>query len=764
MGDVNEYIADAKYRATHHFSAVETIRADAALIEQQYQIIESRRLLAEKLAERAKALLDGEAFKSSPVSAMPLLIEQYNNLMAELPRVDSLRRQLADAASDLGYKLFLEKTKVTYIADDGSPTEIDLDAGLLFRTSERTVVWVTYQTVTRTSRSWFRKRTTTYRVPVEHKKTYTYYEEVRPDHDPWVEVADAYRKNSMNVFLFRETAAGLVAPDGSTVAGVLERCRWDEAFRTTCAIGVPSYEYTIIGERLLVGYIVLIRPTPELWPADFPAICVDEKLIYKFAWEGTALGELAATVPLAPGEERTVSLTVSQKLETSRTFATTSLSEVTRVDKADFESVFEKEVRKEKETTETSGGSVGGSYGPVSGSANFSRTTTTRDMSRQLNRAVQKTSQELTRRAKEEVSVSFSEKSETSQVSTTTYKVRNINEGRTLNVNLFRLFNQYRSVLVLDDFDFYVESGRELISGTGMREGRSFSRTGLEYLFDHLLQDGVLPIHLLDKKTEFKIALCTAMAAQMKKEYEGHSASISGDTESLLAKLRESEGMSVEQVPSLARAVAIEASGSGEIDAQITQLLTRTFSTENCDFEGFLKKHFNETRFSYDSGGLYADAQVGVRPATEDYSERMREVEIKSREGQNALVAAKAGYLNARSAKIAFGIGDIIDESKVYATDRDGIYLDSGHVRLRLRLSHALLPSIGWTIEIAGGGRFVCEGTPPAGAVDFILPRRFSDPSWDIANKPHQWFEKNVKLENTGLGISLRYRPPGSPT
>lgn len=461
---------------------------------------------------------------------------------------------------------------------------------------------------------------------------------------------------------------------------------------------------------------------------------------------------------------------MSQKFEASRTVSTTSLSEITQVDKSDFESVFEKEVRREKETTQTAGGSIGGSYGPVSGSANFSTTTTTKDMSRQLNRSVQRASQELTRKSKEETSVTISEKSETNTSTSTSYKISNINQGRTLNINLYRLVNTYRSNLFLNDFDFYVEAGPELIAGTGLRSGRTFSRTRIDSLWSYLLETGVMPIDLTDKAESFKLALCKVVSERLEKEYSDNDLPKLANTtvafdaladklelHDVLDALQAGKAVPVTALPQVLSAriniAAIDQEGLSPVQSE---LLARTFSTPNCDFSGFLNRPFLETTFAYDSGGLHADAQVGLQPATEDYSEKMRQLERDAKFADNRLIGARANYLNARAAKALLGLEDIIDRSKLYVTDRSVLYEDDSHVILTLRPSHVILPDDGWFVEIKNGGRYPQNaGSTPVG-LTFRLPRLYSRAEWDLGGKDRAWFAANVTLQHPALNRKRR--------
>ncbi|MDB5744443.1 MAG: hypothetical protein JWR68_2758 [Polaromonas sp.] len=769
--------------ARRGFSAVDVVRADAALIDQQYKSLENDRKLALTLAERASKLLS-DTIPTASISTLPTLTFQYRELNSYLPRVESIRQQLADAASDIGYKLFLEPTNVKYVNADGTEKDEPLPAGKLFKEGQRTVSWITYQTVTETQRSWFRKRTVSYQVPIENRKSFTYYERAQIDYDPWTEAAEAYRKDNYSVYLFRETTQGLVTADGSSIEEVMRQCKNDEEFRLNCVIGIPFYENTIVGERIAVGYVLLVRPLSEISPSIFPSISIDEQLTYMFAWEGVALGELAATIPLAPGEERTVTVAVSQRYKTTRSVTTSSLSEITRVDKSDFETVFEKEVRREKESTSSSGGSVGGSYAGFSGSANFSASTTTKDMSRQLNRSVQRASQELNRRSKDENSISVTEESETSTNTSTSYKLKNINEGRTLNITFYRLMNNYRSNLYLRDFDFYIEAGQEIVMGTGIKEGRTFSRTRLDKMWDYLMQPGIMPIDISDKSVEFKIALCKALAVNLEKEYNDSSTNENATRQ--LSDIQQNLFNNIEGLDSSSINLAVKAllnepaqalpvylppaivekafkEGLLEFDeAILLKILASTFQTENCKFEGFINKAFTETTFSFDSGGLHADAQVGLRPATEEYSERMRALEEKGKQADQRLVIAKADHINSRSAKNLIMLDQIIDKSKLYVTDRTVLYEPDNHVYLKLRLSFDLLSSEGWSVIIKNEIHYLQNSSPTLGILEFKLPRIYAEDPWDLGNKSHEWYQTNVSVRHEGLRLTLSYKKPSA--
>lgn len=670
--DAAAALEQARALARGSFTAFEVIRADAALIHKQYKKLDKEKKLADALASKGdKMLADGGILHTSLPDVIPALTAQYRSLVAMQPEIEELRIRLADAASALNYKLVLAPESVTYVEDGtGVEKNIPLEPGELYRTQQRTITWQTsHQEKDHYHRRLFGRKKWHYRtVWTTHERTFTYYEKVEPDYDPWVEAADQYRAEGYQVFLLRQDREGLTTKDGMALAEIYERCRASEAFRRRCIVGIPFYEETIVGDRLMIGYRLVFRPTVPLVNELFPILSTEEKLSYRIAWEGTSLGELVASIPLAPGEERQVNVQIAQKFTTSRSIKTTSLAEITRVDRQDFETLFEAEVRKEKETTTSGGGSVGGSYGGFSGSANFSSSTTTKDMSRQLNRSVAKASQEVTRNNKETVEVSVTEERITDTSSSTSFKVKNINVGRTLNINLYKVLNDFSSNLVLEDFDFHLEAGPYLAELPSFRQTRQFSRSNLESLFQYLIEPGVLPVDVSADVGAFYAAFVKRLALTITAEYKeeqdgaGRQSTVSNEVlqvKDLLSRNAffsasdNGEAFSIETLPE----VAGEMLRSDPNDEAAIRVLSRSFSTPNMLKEELLNVVFEPTRFSYDAGAFHADAQVGLIPATEEFSEAMRGLEESGARAQQDLLAARAEYLRARAKAQSGGNG-----------------------------------------------------------------------------------------------------------
>lgn len=278
-------VVPARQAALNSFTAVEVVRADAAVILRQFARLERERDLASALADKALAMLkpDGEIGRALP-SMLPELTAQYRSLVAMQPEVEALMLRLADAAAALGYKLILKDEPVNHF--DGSNTvPVTLARGQLYRTQQHTTTWST----SRQERShytrnfWGRKKWHYQTVREKHRRSFTYYEWVAVDYDPWVEASEALRGEGYQVFLLRPSSDGMATPEGVPLSEVHQRCADSEAFRSRCVVGVPFYEETIIGERMMIGYQLVFRPEAPLVNEHFPEIATDEKLAYRVA-------------------------------------------------------------------------------------------------------------------------------------------------------------------------------------------------------------------------------------------------------------------------------------------------------------------------------------------------------------------------------------------------------------------------------------------------------------------------------------------------
>lgn len=767
---------EAEKFARTHFPAVEIVRADAATIARQYRALLNEDELASSLS--AKATDVSKAIQTSQVEIIPALIAQFRDLKNFGSELQARKRQLADAASDLNYHLFTASTQITVYQDGtGQPVQLQIKEGDLYVKSSKTACWTTYQTVTSSNSGIFGLGASSHswQEPIYNSKTFDYYEEAVVDYDPWVEILELYKSQGYSTYLFQYTEQGLRSTDGSTPSEILQICQDSEDFRVRCVIALPQKEITLIGETFIVGYNLFVRPVPDIVVTSFPELSLRERLSYRFTWRGVSLGELATTIPLSPGEQREVTLKTSERYNNNRSETATSLVDITRIDRADFETVFEKEIRKENETTTQFGGEVGGSYAGISGSANFSKTNTTKEVARQLNRSVQRASQEVNRRSKDERTVTVSESIETSRENSTTFQVRNINDGSTLNIAFYRLYNAYESILKLDEFEYVVRGGRSIFASTDLVDEVVFPRDKLTGLVEWITKEGHFPFDLGSltpvKKAAFAAEL-HALVLQKYKEYPIKQPLDGGDGEVFVsatidAKARRDQRITELQEKFRSTADVLLGHSVEVLDLTMTNTLASLLREKGNVDDDLIGLPFwqEKTSFAYDSGGLYADVYVGQRPATEKYSENMRRLEENRVERENRLLSARARYLEARAAKQLVGLGAVIDPNKVLVTDRDTLIIEDDHVEVKLRLVPGLVWDRGWTLILISsgtftGGSFLQDSMKVDGILIFKLPRRFANGNDNIIDKSHSWFKQNAVVRNEDLGFTVKYKEP----
>ncbi len=711
------------------FPASEVIRADAAFILRQFNYLKNELNIATKRSQVALNVLEGITSESS-LEEIQAISERYRSLVNYESVVNENLKALSDAALDLGYVLILSNSeKFVYYDETGTKITDNLIQGELYLKSRRTVNWKTVHYQSRGRTAYGRKKTPK-KITTKHRRNFDYYEVVTVDFDPWNEAAEFYKSNGFEVFLFFDSDAGLISNDGNTPDDVLERCRFDEAFRRKCVVAVPLYELTIIGEKFLIGYDFIIRPEPEFVVSDYPDIFVKEQMSYRFAWKGVSLGEINSVIPMGPGEERTVTVKVSRSSKTSRTTSTTSLMEVSRVDKSDFETVFEKEVRKEKEKTKTTDVSVEGSYGGVvSGSGSMSSETKTKDISRTLNRSVKKASQEINRKSREETKISFSSTDEETSSVSTTYKLKNINIGSTLNIAFYNLYNKYQSQLSIENIKIQISSGRTINSGDSSRTLSTFSSSEHDLFTKFLYED-------LEKYTNIKLKNDSDLEAFYREVLE----TIRNSHEALNDKSRLT-------LKSFA-AVDFTAKSYSEFK-------------DACDKwdEAFINKDQNSSDpndFNTSSGGFYCDVHRGVNPATDKYSESMRMIELEKNRAEVSKLMAEARNLELNAAnKLNF-----LDKEKIHATSFQVLLDDHGHPLVRFQIVPAFLPRAGWNLFFKDeGGEYPQSQLPGAdGVISFELPRRFLGKDIEILKWTDAKVTEQVKLLNATMGVELNYR------
>ncbi|MBN8510540.1 MAG: hypothetical protein J0L57_18260, partial [Burkholderiales bacterium] len=466
---------------------------DAARYYTEFQEIDLRPALIARRYEEL-ALLQGftQAVKASVAAATGRLVDRIVSTSMNSDELEALqqrvlrlemedfdvRRQIDRLVADagrLGFLLFNEAAERQVTGADGKP--LQLRRGKLYTTMRRTVTWTDYVSV---RPHWWSSRRL---VAVAQEKVVDAYQEVDLLRDLVSEKRSAWLREGRQVFVFEKTPAGFVTADGRTLRQVMDLCLNDEAFRRQCVVLLPVVEDSLTGQRLLTKYAVFLRPLPGTLPTSPPRLALTESLSYRVAWSGTHLGELVSSINLAPGEERQVKITRRFEQETTVSRSSTSMFELSRSESNDLSSEMESQTRREQESSSNMqfSTSVSGSYFGCTAEASASGGTSSslKDFSQAINKVAKKASQAVNRQNKEEVSVSSSSRTTVSNTDETTATLRNINQGRSLNLMFYRLHNRFEGGLFLDALGFEVLTGVEAIAGSGVHEARSF---GLEAL------------------------------------------------------------------------------------------------------------------------------------------------------------------------------------------------------------------------------------------------------------------------------------------
>jgi hypothetical protein len=633
-------------RIKESISFTEMVRADGALIINKYQALKEEEKLIVAFKARANGLADliADPQKIADENVSDL-VERYNEFKSKAVNIENEIRKLSEVAKNLGYFLCAtdEDTKKKHVRKDGNGKTVTLKLGKLYTVNPKTVTWTVKHSKRGKQQGFYGARKKIKWV-TQHSKTYDHYGEVSIDPDPWQEILEDYEENGLEVYLFDQQADGSLTSEGIKFEEIVDRLIEDEEFRLHCIIAVPMFEASALGEELLSGYLIIGRPMPNLIGYNFPNIIAVDELSYQYAWTSTSLGELAATIPLGPGEEREVNLSTSNASEDRSSSSATSLIDIERTDTRDFSSEFEKEVRKDKSRSERTEGKVSGNYGGVEGSAKFSKNLTNKKMTRTLNKAVKKTSQKLNRKQRVETTQSKSESTSSNSSFSQKFTIANVNETATMNIMLYRVMNNYRASTKLENTRFYVETGRTLMEGLNIRARKSFTSNDIENIIDFCLQHEYFPLDDDEETPEFDANLRNQLSKALhtcSNDCFDHMIGEDGGSIKPLTKDTATRTKKIEEYTEKADATEADQRGAlAEIEKRNSETVAGLKSLEGALLSGI-------ESFSVDSGGLYSDVIMGVGIGTDQYSIDRRELEKKK-------VLSEIELNNARSKWLAF--------------------------------------------------------------------------------------------------------------
>jgi hypothetical protein len=745
---VFENPADAKA----FYTEFEEVDLRPALIVRRYQelsrLLECATGVRDGVTTINKGLIDQYVKDRAHADEIAPLRQQMMRLDLDVYDVQRQIDRLVAAAARLGYLLFVEKA-VRNITAGGKA--ISLQPGTLYTTQRRTAFWTEYVHV---KWAWLFGGPSVHAIP--RQEVYDDYQAVDVTRDRYNEMRGRHLAAGRRVFTFEPTPSGFVSTEGVPLRQIMDRCRGDEAFRRTCVVVLPVYEDSLTGERLLTKYSVFIRPLPAFVPTMPLRISLAEWLSYRIAWQGTQLGELVNTINLAPGEERRVTITKRFEQETNVTRSSTSIFDISRSDTSDLATEMENQSRQEKEHSSKFefSSSVSGSYFGVTAEASASGGTTSslKDVSQAMSKVAKKASQAISQQNRQEISTAASSRTSIANTEETVATIRNINQGRSLNLMFYRLCNTYSGGLFLDDLRFDVLPGIEMIAGSGVYESKSYHLGQLANVIDEFRSAGLDWSE--ERRQTYTKVLYKTIDALLRAEYDRAAGAPPDATGRVLLT-----GMAGTDIPVTSAGVvslssrsfggATAATDRGATAGANVVLLQQAKDAAEAgpppdpavplrEITIHSKHPMVPEQLIVAAPGFYLDAVVGALPSTEPYSEAMREQEVRMRQAEILLKASEAVYNRAKAAaelRTSDGINFVT-----------GVLPNPAQKRLAVSVWNPL--SAGeWTLLVDGHD----EGA--AGAVDGS--RHIVEFAW---NQPQPWLEEpasllsRIALSNKGSG------------
>lgn len=480
--------------------------------------------------------------------------------------------------------------------------------------------------------------------------------------DPIYEKILKLKEKGYWVLVFENRDGSYFSNSSSLLSEIVESCESSEETRINTVIVIKEYDFVDPTNKAVISATFYYHPMRGVIPSKLPTIGIRETLDYRMSWAGLEVGKLIDSICLAPGETKIVSISSKFSSINSTTASTKTFNEISSVDSDEFSTEFEKLVTNELEKVRESSSSLsaGASYGgfiKADGEMKQSSKETIKDFTKNLNRSTTKATNTLSKKASVEVSFSSSTSVENTSTSTRNSTISNINQGRTLNLYYYQLNNRFLSRVYLENLRLEISSSLELIEGSGIYDKFVTKLSNIERVIS--LTKQFIP-HLKDGDENKNLRVIIESIIRTLNEYTNLPLLIESEDKREIAKLNSLKIIKIQN--QFAEKFNHPINYEQLIDAY--KLLISSIQFEDL--------YYNPETFIIDSGSYYLDSQVGVNPATEEYSEKMRELEavkisteIKKQIALTDEVKAKNQLLNINSPYIK----EIVVLKKAEATE-----------------------------------------------------------------------------------------------
>ncbi|MDB4673638.1 hypothetical protein OAF27_02375 [Verrucomicrobiales bacterium] len=587
---------------------------------------------------------------------------KYAELTTRTDHAKLLKQRLSSEVAEKGYLLALKDDSYPDPRPGANPPAVDIKEGEIYRKTSRIVEWTTSVTVIRSrtirGRSGSRMTITgPVRETRHHSAVKFDFELINFEEDP-VEVKKAtLEKLKKNVYVFRLGDGGYVTAFGERLKDIVALCQSDEVFREKCVIVLPEYSPFVSGADRYLGATFYYNPLPSQRATRFPVLAFKESLSYSVQWVRSELGQLVQSINLAPGEERAIEISTSYEEEVSSSSSFRAVNEFSSERGLDLSTEIENEAVKEHTKTrqKSASASASGSFGGfgASGAVSGSSTESLKNYSRQLTKVARRAVQKINRKMSQEVASSSARKVSISSSVSRTLEISNINQGRTLNILFYQINNVFKGGAYLDDIEISIVPGTELIAGSGVFDVKTYKLHELDEALVHFLPEN-LPLEVKLDDTDLRSInkyWSVFLDALVNTIYNEYAVGSRTDVSSL-----KSIGLAEFDLPIETFQVKVTENEDGtggnahwrKENPDIREWLSTNIKKKYDEVKEVLEslrlrtKPIEPIEMMVASGGLYVDSLLGTRPATEPYSERMRELEAERALAETKLINARA--------------------------------------------------------------------------------------------------------------------------